>query len=154
MDPRTEILNALARAGYGPDSANLLVGQVELTRDASTLREAAAAFDQHIDSLHDDAASTGRANTLGPGLLYGSTVLNTMAANVERGEKDTGQRAGESTHPRPCEYPDVRPCLCGGNALLDIPVDEAGALRRSRAVAAFFAGARWARVPATVGGGL
>lgn len=65
-----------------------------------------------------------------------------IAARSEKDTRGSAPHLGESTHrhPRPCEYPDVLPCLCPRPSTL--PEESFIRARHRARIGAFFAGGR------------
>ncbi|WP_329032211.1 hypothetical protein OIE71_04530 [Streptomyces sp. NBC_01725] len=81
-------------------------------------------------------------------------IINIATAAAEKDTRSTlVPHTGESTrHAEPCEYPDVRPCLCPDRppTFTDSAESRQRAHRRGR-INAYFVAARWTRTVLAAG---
>ncbi|MFI5809293.1 hypothetical protein [Streptomyces sp. NPDC051561] len=82
----------------------------------------------------------------GQPLPYGAVWCSIWCKDAaEKDTRDSASRKGESTHSRPCEFPEVLPCCCPVRPRVLPDASTVRATSRAR-IAAFFIGVRWGRM--------
>ncbi|MYT56915.1 hypothetical protein GTW29_09280 [Streptomyces sp. SID7834] len=107
--------------------------QLIIDNDVAVLRTAAAVQHDAIErGVPSEAPSVGRY------------LIALIDPGAEKDTRGSVPRKGESTHPAPCEFPEVLPCSCPVRPRV-LPDGSSDRARRRSRIGGVFVGARWAR---------